>query len=124
MIIPNTTAYRVLHRWVERELGKPSICMECGESDSRKAYDWSNISGKYLRDTSDWVRLCHRCHCQKDFRKEVCKNGHEMTSANTVIKSLKPGSIHRICRECKNAYNRKHRLLHRDEINLKRRKTL
>lgn len=119
---PNTTAYRLLHYWVEEQLGKPHFCIECGENNPSKSYDWSNVSGKYLRDTSDWIRLCHRCHCQKDFKKQICKNGHEMTEENTIIRSIKPGSLHRVCRQCKNAYNRKHRNANKEAINLNRRK--
>lgn len=52
---------RSLHRWVEVRLGKPSLCEHCGTTEA-KIFDWSNISGNYLRDLSDWQRLCRRCH--------------------------------------------------------------
>ena len=29
-------------------------------------YQWSNISGKYLRDVKDWQRLCVLCHSKYD----------------------------------------------------------
>lgn len=65
--------YGGLHKWVSRQLGTPSICKNKDCYYPRKNYDgivlhapkryhWANISKKYLRDTSDWVRLCSSCH--------------------------------------------------------------
>jgi hypothetical protein len=62
-------SYRNLHSWVERKLGKPQRCTSCGKT-SEKKYDWANISRKYKRDTSDWVRLCRKCHKAYDSHKE------------------------------------------------------
>lgn len=33
---------------------------------------WANISGKYLRDITDWVRLCVSCHKYFDKQKKLC----------------------------------------------------
>ena len=57
--------YRALHNWVERRLGKPQKCEECGASEKIR-YEWSNISGEYRKDTSDWRRLCVPCHRRID----------------------------------------------------------
>lgn len=57
--------YMGLHRWVRMHLGKPSICEHCGNKDARK-YEWANKSGKYLRDLTDWLRLCKPCHKKYD----------------------------------------------------------
>lgn len=54
-----------LHAWVQRKLGTPSKCEHCG-SCSKDWYHWSNISGQYLRDISDWQRLCVPCHSKFD----------------------------------------------------------
>jgi hypothetical protein len=55
--------YRALHNWIERCLGKPHNCEECGKKDlSHRQYHWSNISGDYKRLTTDWRRLCASCH--------------------------------------------------------------
>lgn len=53
--------YFSIHDWVKIRLGKPSECENCGITDAKK-YEWANISGLYLRDLSDWARLCVTCH--------------------------------------------------------------
>lgn len=58
---PTKTNYYTIHHWVERRLGKPQECWECGDG-TKSRYEWANISGKYLQDTSDWKRLCKKCH--------------------------------------------------------------
>ncbi len=65
--------YYSLHNWIKRKLGKPYKCenSKCvyprlGGNNKimikPKRYDWSNISGKYKRDLSDWRMLCVSCH--------------------------------------------------------------
>jgi len=61
------TSYLVRHRWIERMLGKPSICEHCKiNSLPPNFYHWANVSGKYLREgknwKKDWKRLCVKCH--------------------------------------------------------------
>lgn len=58
--------YEALHEWVERWAGKPNKCEKC-ECTEAKRFDWSNKSGKYLRDLSDWQRLCAKCHSRYDY---------------------------------------------------------
>jgi hypothetical protein len=58
-------AYRTLHNWVERELGKSSYCSFCKKTDLKR-YHWANVSGLYKRDLSDWIRLCVKCHKEYD----------------------------------------------------------
>ena len=59
----DNVGYYALHRWVERNLGKPDICEHCGESGlSGKQIHWANKSHKYKRDLNDWIRLCVKCH--------------------------------------------------------------
>jgi hypothetical protein len=60
--------YDALHEWVERWKGKPSKCDFCGTTESKR-FDWSNISGEYKRDLSDWQRLCVICHPRYDYEK-------------------------------------------------------
>lgn len=59
--------YASVHEWMERWYGKPKKCACCG-TESAKVFDWANISGKYLRDSLDWERLCRSCHMKKDGR--------------------------------------------------------
>lgn len=55
--------YHGLHQWIGRKLGKPDTCEKCGKSGLEKQQiHWANISGKYLRNTKDWIRLCASCH--------------------------------------------------------------
>lgn len=56
-------SYRTLHKWVEKLLGQPHNCEECGNRDLRhRQYQWANVSGNYKRLTTDWRRLCAKCH--------------------------------------------------------------
>lgn len=57
--------YEALHEWVEKQLGKERCCDFCGTTTAKK-YDWSNRSGMYRRDLSDWQRLCVKCHFHYD----------------------------------------------------------
>jgi hypothetical protein len=54
-------SYNLRHRRIEKLLGKPSKCEHCGITEA-KQYDWANISKEYKLDTSDWKRLCRKCH--------------------------------------------------------------
>lgn len=59
----DNVGYHALHNWVSRNLGTPNICEHCGKSGLKGRYiDWANKSQKYLRDLSDWIRLCKSCH--------------------------------------------------------------
>jgi hypothetical protein len=61
------TAYRVLHKYIERKLGQPKECEMCfAIIESNRFIHWANKSGLYLRDLSDWIRLCSKCHYQYD----------------------------------------------------------
>ena len=53
--------YYALHDWIERQLGKPKKCEECGTTENRM-YHWANKSHKYKRELTDWLRLCVPCH--------------------------------------------------------------
>lgn len=63
----DNVSYRGLHKWIENQLGKPMTCSICLNSNLNKTqYHWSNISGNYKRELSDWQRLCVKCHRQFD----------------------------------------------------------
>jgi hypothetical protein len=53
--------YYGVHDWIEKELGKPNYCSNCGSLKAKK-FEWSNISSLYKRDITDWIRLCTSCH--------------------------------------------------------------
>ncbi len=64
----NKVSYPALHAWVTRHKGSPQKCEHCGTTEQRK-YEWANVSGKYKRELSDWIRLCTKCHRQFDKKK-------------------------------------------------------
>jgi len=60
-------SYSGLHKWVQRKLGRPNQCEYCGEIIlSPYQIHWANKSHKYLRDLTDWIRLCVPCHRKYD----------------------------------------------------------
>lgn len=111
--------YNSLHRWVERQLGKPMLCSKCGNTEL-STYHWSNISGEYKQDLSDWQRLCVSCHKNYDYAlrvskglprktvKEYCKSGHELSGNNIRIRMIR-NLPNRVCIECQRGYLRNYR---------------
>ena len=63
----DSVGYRALHSWVQKYLGKSSICEYCGKVGiSGHQIHWANKSHKYLRELGDWLRLCAKCHIEYD----------------------------------------------------------
>lgn len=66
--------YHALHSWVQRQLGKPSVCENCGKDNlTGMKIHWANVSGEYKRELSDWKRLCVHCHYIFDNRNKLNK---------------------------------------------------
>lgn len=65
--------YTSKHQWASRWFGKPVFCEHC-KTSAHRMYHWANISGKYLRDRNDWLRLCVPCHKKFDL-----STSHEQT---------------------------------------------
>ena len=62
--------YFGLHEWVRKHLGTPDTCEFCGKNGlTSKQINWANKSGDYLRDLTDWLRLCIPCHRMYDRNK-------------------------------------------------------
>ncbi len=105
--------YRSLHQWVASQLGRPSECEMCGCTE-KKRYEWANISGKYKRDTADWVRLCAKCHraYDKAGEKQSLKVGEKCRSGKHTISE---GGVYTYpngaqeCRACKQDWYQKHK---------------
>jgi len=57
--------YSGLHKWVRKKFGKPQVC-SMADGTCSKTFEWSNISGKYKRDRTDWQRLCVSHHRRYD----------------------------------------------------------
>lgn len=71
----NNVGYDALHSWLCRKLGKAKICANSTKqflpkpcSLISKKFHWSNLSGKYKRNITDWVSLCVSCHRIMDFK--------------------------------------------------------
>lgn len=58
--------YFGLHLWIANNYGKINRCDVCGVSSADKKYHWANLSGKYIRNVSDWKRMCVSCHSKYD----------------------------------------------------------
>jgi len=80
----DSVLYHGLHRWVEGQRGKPSLCEDCGTIKASK-YHWANISGQYKRDAFDFKRLCQKCH--RKFDKQYGEgNGNSKLVESQVIR--------------------------------------
>ena len=67
--------YRRLHIWVEKQLGKPERCSECGKIGYGRQMHWANKSKEYRKDIHDWKRLCVKCHYEFDINRKVLPIG-------------------------------------------------
>lgn len=65
-------SYSGLHKWIAKELGRPPACSRCGRKTVH--IDWANKTGEYLRNISDWVAVCRKCHRIHDRNLPVGKS--------------------------------------------------
>lgn len=82
--------YRAIHIWVQSRLGKAVRCSKCGSKGGQiRGCHWSNISGEYKRDLSDWKSLCPKCNfangvkIHKRFKQE--RRTNLLNSFNVLI---------------------------------------
>lgn len=62
--------YMALHEWIRKQYGTPTTCEHClTENLNSHKINWANVSGKYKRRRTDWIRLCRRCHIKYDKQK-------------------------------------------------------
>ena len=66
----NSPRYQKVHKWLYRNHGKAIHCSNTFDH-SAKRYEWSNISGKYLFDITDWKQLCPSCHRKMDYTEKT-----------------------------------------------------
>lgn len=70
MWVGDKVGYGALHQWVYANLGAPMRCWKCGKiKKNNRQIHWSNRSGEYRREKSDWERLCVRCHKRRDLAR-------------------------------------------------------
>lgn len=62
--------YSHIHKWMRKTYGKASKCEHC-DSTTAKRFEWSNISGNYLKDRTDWQELCPSCHRKYDYTDKL-----------------------------------------------------
>jgi hypothetical protein len=96
-----SAGYRTKHLWIIRHYGKADHCENPDCKHKSNNFDWANISGKYLRERSDYKQMCRSCHIKMDYskkpKKEFCKHGHKFTKENTYFYNNKI----KICRICR-----------------------
>jgi len=81
----NDVGYYALHAWVVRKWGKADCC-ENDASHIGRRYEWSNISGKYKRERSNWEKLCQSCHRKADnWSEKMWKTRRERAAENNGI---------------------------------------
>lgn len=85
----DSASYYAKHIWMKTNFGKPQMCENCGTTE-RRMYHWANISGRYIRDRSDWLRLCVPCHKSHDIK---ALGGHIKSRTLKVQPS-------KLCSEC------------------------
>lgn len=60
-------SYVSKHLWMKRFFGSPMVCENCKiTAPTTRHIHWANLSRKYKRERSDWVRLCVKCHYRYD----------------------------------------------------------
>ena len=58
----NSVSYTTLHKWVRSKFGSPSECEFCDKQGTGRQMHWANVTGLYLQERDDWMRLCAKCH--------------------------------------------------------------
>ncbi|HUS02942.1 MAG TPA: NUMOD3 domain-containing DNA-binding protein [Chitinophagaceae bacterium] len=57
---------RGIHSFIERIVGRPKECTQCGETQKR--IHLANVDHKYSRDPKDYIPLCPKCHRLYDIK--------------------------------------------------------
>lgn len=89
-------SYSAIHHWVKKHYGAPNRCENPNCPKITILYEWSNISGKYIRERTDWQMLCRSCHRRFD-KRDGCYENHPYDEATTYVN--KRG--HRTCKICR-----------------------
>lgn len=84
----NVREYQSVHRWIKAHAGQPNFCENCKKEEPSLLYHWANKSGKYIKDKSDWVRLCHICHRSLDNKRIGIERAANLIRASHYKKEL------------------------------------
>jgi len=98
-----SASYAAKHMWLSKHYSKGDTCEHCGTTKAPRL-EWANISGKYLRDRSDYKVLCVLCHRKMDTESDHCRNGHERTESNTRYRS----NGWKVCSDCRAVSQRRY----------------
>ena len=72
----DNVGYTGIHLWVKKISGKADQCdnrtsqfldFSCNRKSNN--FHWANKGGEYLREISDWMKLCVSCHRRYDYTK-------------------------------------------------------
>ncbi len=96
------------HKGIIKKYGNPKRCEDCGikgkkNLGNRWTIQWANISGKYIRDISDYKGLCTSCHKIFD-------------GLTKTIEDYKHGSMGRYRKGCKCDLCKKAKSMHRNGL--------
>jgi hypothetical protein len=85
--------YGYLHEWIRKNKQKKRRCEICNKQS--KNLDAANISGKYARDTNDYMWLCRKCHNRYDAGWKY-KNGfwHKRCTVCRQLKKLNENNFY------------------------------
>lgn len=82
----DNVGFYALHEWIKSRLPKTKLCQIC---NFKPPYDLANVSGKYLRDLTDWQWLCRKCHMESDKRIDGLKKFKD--NYNSIERDRKTG---------------------------------
>lgn len=97
--LSNKPGYQYPHHWMYRNYGKANRCELADKTCSGKSkrYHWSNITGEYKKERSDWRQLCASCHMKVDYTEHqrivnrILKTGNKYARRQPVTAFTKTG---------------------------------
>ena len=71
----DSARYGTKHDWISGNYGRPTTCEHCQANNlTGHKIHWANKNGQYLRDRTNWLRLCAKCHGLYDKQNNPRKN--------------------------------------------------
>ncbi len=64
--------YVYVHRWLRNNFGTANKCESINCNKTSNYYEWALIHGKkYEFNKDNFIQLCHSCHKQYDYGKNI-----------------------------------------------------